>query len=53
LIEGLFYCEFFFLALRADSAAAFDIRTASAAASVARLVASEASAAAFTEESSA
>ena len=43
----------FFLAVRADSEARFEIRTASAAASAARLVASAASADAFKDASSA
>ncbi len=53
LIEELFYWDFFILALRADSAAALDILTASAAASVARFVAAVASVAAFMDDSSA
>jgi hypothetical protein len=52
-LRGFFSWIFFVLALRADSAAAFDILTASAAASVARFVASDASAAALMEDSSA
>jgi hypothetical protein len=51
-ITQLYDCPFF-LALLADSAAAFDMRTASAAASAARFVASAASADALTEDSSA